>query len=153
MKSSDTAQIFFEDVRVPCKYLIGEEGMGFTYQMLQFQEERLWAVANGKLLILLGRVQDSQKTTKNFILIYDKILWWLIGQILDTEGFLCISWPKTKQKGISGKHCRGSVKLLFSLEPSNNKQQNEDAVLKMCGLQIEHKGYYIMEKITNLDLP
>ncbi|XP_074840828.1 putative acyl-CoA dehydrogenase 6 isoform X3 [Carettochelys insculpta] len=46
MRSSDTAQIFFEDVRVPSKYLIGEEGMGFTYQMLQFQEERLWAVAN-----------------------------------------------------------------------------------------------------------
>ncbi|XP_038653491.1 probable acyl-CoA dehydrogenase 6 [Scyliorhinus canicula] len=45
MRSSDTAQIFFEDVRVPRKYLIGEEGMGFTYQMLQFQEERLWAVA------------------------------------------------------------------------------------------------------------
>ncbi|GCB61358.1 hypothetical protein scyTo_0009322 [Scyliorhinus torazame] len=45
MRSSDTAQIFFEDVRVPRKYLIGEEGMGFTYQMLQFQEERLWSVA------------------------------------------------------------------------------------------------------------
>ncbi|XP_078394881.1 putative acyl-CoA dehydrogenase 6 [Cetorhinus maximus] len=45
MRSSDTAQIFFEDVRVPRKYLIGEEGMGFTYQMLQFQEERMWAVA------------------------------------------------------------------------------------------------------------
>lgn len=48
MRSSDTAQIFFEDVRVPSKYLIGEEGMGFVYQMLQFQEERLWAAANGK---------------------------------------------------------------------------------------------------------
>ncbi|KAM4689800.1 putative acyl-CoA dehydrogenase 6 [Discoglossus pictus] len=46
MKSSDTAQIFFEDVRVPAKYLIGEEGMGFTYQMLQFQEERMWGVAS-----------------------------------------------------------------------------------------------------------
>ncbi|XP_053122049.1 probable acyl-CoA dehydrogenase 6 [Hemicordylus capensis] len=46
MRSSDTAQIFFEDVRVPSKYIIGEEGMGFTYQMLQFQEERLWGVAN-----------------------------------------------------------------------------------------------------------
>ncbi|NXR88514.1 IVD dehydrogenase, partial [Hypocryptadius cinnamomeus] len=46
MRSSDTAQIFFEDVRVPCKNLIGEEGKGFTYQMLQFQEERLWGVAN-----------------------------------------------------------------------------------------------------------
>ncbi|KAG8548506.1 hypothetical protein GDO81_025170 [Engystomops pustulosus] len=48
MKSSDTAQIFFEDVRVPSKYLIGEEGMGFIYQMLQFQEERMWGVANGR---------------------------------------------------------------------------------------------------------
>ncbi|CAJ0947562.1 unnamed protein product [Ranitomeya imitator] len=46
MKSSDTAQIFFEDVRVPNKHLIGEEGMGFIYQMLQFQEERMWGVAN-----------------------------------------------------------------------------------------------------------
>ncbi|KAJ6666653.1 hypothetical protein lerEdw1_020377 [Lerista edwardsae] len=45
MRSSDTAQIFFEDVRIPSKYLIGEEGMGFTYQMLQFQEERMCGVA------------------------------------------------------------------------------------------------------------
>lgn len=46
MRSSDTAQIFFDDVRVPRRYLIGEEGRGFTYQMLQFQEERLWVAAN-----------------------------------------------------------------------------------------------------------
>ncbi|KAM8884805.1 putative acyl-CoA dehydrogenase 6 [Synchiropus picturatus] len=46
MWSSDTAEVFFDDVRVPCKNIIGQEGMGFTYQMLQFQEERLWAVAN-----------------------------------------------------------------------------------------------------------
>ncbi|KAK5855221.1 hypothetical protein PBY51_005346 [Eleginops maclovinus] len=46
MWSSDTAEVFFDDVRVPCKNIIGKEGMGFTYQMLQFQEERLWAVAN-----------------------------------------------------------------------------------------------------------
>ncbi|XP_026203578.1 acyl-CoA/acyl-ACP dehydrogenase [Anabas testudineus] len=46
MWSSDTAEVFFDDVRVPCKNVIGQEGLGFTYQMLQFQEERLWAVAN-----------------------------------------------------------------------------------------------------------
>ncbi|KAM4539428.1 putative acyl-CoA dehydrogenase 6 [Odontesthes bonariensis] len=46
MWSSDTAEVFFDDVRVPCKNIIGQEGLGFTYQMLQFQEERLWAVAN-----------------------------------------------------------------------------------------------------------
>ncbi|XP_076058770.1 putative acyl-CoA dehydrogenase 6 [Oratosquilla oratoria] len=45
MHSSDTGQIFFEDVRVPAKNIIGEEGMGFTYQMLQFQEERLAGAA------------------------------------------------------------------------------------------------------------
>jgi citronellyl-CoA dehydrogenase len=45
MRSSDTAQIFFEGVRVPQRHRIGEEGKGFTYQMLQFQEERLWSAA------------------------------------------------------------------------------------------------------------
>ena len=45
-RSSDTAQIFFEDVRVPQSHRIGEEGRGFAYQMEQFQEERLWAAAS-----------------------------------------------------------------------------------------------------------
>ena len=43
MRSSDTAQIFFDGVRVPQRYRIGEENMGFIYQMQQFQEERIWA--------------------------------------------------------------------------------------------------------------
>jgi citronellyl-CoA dehydrogenase len=45
MMASDTGIITFDDVRVPQRYRIGEEGMGFTYQMMQFQEERLWAAA------------------------------------------------------------------------------------------------------------
>lgn len=46
MHASDTGQIFFDDVRVPQRNRIGDEGAGFSYQMLQFQEERLWAAAN-----------------------------------------------------------------------------------------------------------
>jgi len=46
MQSSDTAELFFEDVRVPQSNRIGDENAGFTYQMLQFQEERLWAAAS-----------------------------------------------------------------------------------------------------------
>jgi citronellyl-CoA dehydrogenase len=46
MNASDTALIHFDGVRVPQKNRIGEEGKGFTYQMLQFQEERLWGAAN-----------------------------------------------------------------------------------------------------------
>jgi len=47
MRSSDTAQIFFDDVRVPQRYLIGREGDGFRMQMMQFQEERLCAAMLG----------------------------------------------------------------------------------------------------------
>lgn len=46
MWSSDTAQLFFDDVRVPQRYRIGDEGMGFTMQMQQFQEERIFAAAS-----------------------------------------------------------------------------------------------------------
>ncbi|MBE0691926.1 MAG: acyl-CoA dehydrogenase family protein [Aquamicrobium sp.] len=46
MNASDTAQIFFDDVRVPQANRIGEEGMGFVYQMEQFQYERLWGALN-----------------------------------------------------------------------------------------------------------
>ena len=46
MNSSDTAQLFFDNVRVPKRNVIGQEGLGFTFQMMQFQEERLWAAAS-----------------------------------------------------------------------------------------------------------
>ncbi len=46
MNASDTGLIYFDEVRVPQRHAIGEEGQGFVYQMLQFQEERLWAAAN-----------------------------------------------------------------------------------------------------------
>jgi citronellyl-CoA dehydrogenase len=47
MRASDTAMIFFDNVRVPRRNLIGQEGMGFMYQMLQFQEERIFGAASG----------------------------------------------------------------------------------------------------------
>ncbi|HRL66402.1 MAG TPA: acyl-CoA dehydrogenase family protein [Ottowia sp.] len=46
MNSSDTGLIYFDEVRVSQRYLIGQEGAGFVYQMQQFQEERLWAAAS-----------------------------------------------------------------------------------------------------------
>jgi citronellyl-CoA dehydrogenase len=45
MRSSDTAQVFLDDVRVPQSNRIGLEGYGFMYQMQQFQEERLFSAA------------------------------------------------------------------------------------------------------------
>lgn len=56
MNSSDTAQIFFDNVRVPRRNLIGTEGAGFMMQMIQFQEERLYGAANS--LKMLDKLID-----------------------------------------------------------------------------------------------
>ncbi|MBW1831664.1 MAG: acyl-CoA dehydrogenase family protein [Deltaproteobacteria bacterium] len=45
--SSDTAELFYEDVRIPKRYLLGEEGMGFVYLMQNFQSERLVGCVSG----------------------------------------------------------------------------------------------------------
>src|ERR1700728_1790859 len=41
--ASDTAELSFEDMRVPKRYLLGEENMGFMYLMQNFQSERVIA--------------------------------------------------------------------------------------------------------------
>ena len=64
MHSSDTALIHFDDVRVPQRHLIGQEGLGFMYQMLQFQEERLWGAANA-IKGLENAVRDTIEYTRS----------------------------------------------------------------------------------------
>ena len=41
--SSDTAELHFDEMRVPKGYLLGEENMGFMYLMQNFQSERIIA--------------------------------------------------------------------------------------------------------------
>jgi alkylation response protein AidB-like acyl-CoA dehydrogenase len=41
MKAQDTAELFFEDVKVPLHNLLGEEGQGFYYLMNKLPQERL----------------------------------------------------------------------------------------------------------------
>ena len=41
LKAQDTAELFFDSVRVPASNLVGEEGRGFVYLMEQLPQERL----------------------------------------------------------------------------------------------------------------
>lgn len=56
-RSSDTAELVFDEARVPVSHTIGEQGRGFQQQMSQFQSERLIAnyVAVGHMAHALER--------------------------------------------------------------------------------------------------
>ena len=58
MRSSDTAELFFDNVKIPAENLIGVEGEGFIQQMQQFQHERFSAIPTG----YIGAVDTINET-------------------------------------------------------------------------------------------
>ncbi len=58
MKGNDTCELFFEDVMVPKKNLLGEEGKGFVYMMTELARERL-VVALGAIGGAEGALEDT----------------------------------------------------------------------------------------------
>jgi acyl-CoA dehydrogenase len=64
--ASDTAELFFEDMRVPASALLGEEGKGFVYLMKELPRERLGCAmqgvesAQGALDITIDYVQERK---------------------------------------------------------------------------------------------
>jgi len=68
MHSQDTAELIFEDCRVPQSHLLGEEGMGFRILMKNLQQERL-VVCIGAITIaekILEVTLDYTRTRKVF---------------------------------------------------------------------------------------
>src|SRR3954470_337962 len=67
-RSSDTAELFFEDVRVPVSNTIGQVGRGFQQQMAQFVVERMFAAygAVGSCRRALERTRDYLKQREAF---------------------------------------------------------------------------------------
>ena len=51
LRTSDTAPVYFDDVRIPKRYRIGEEGAGFSIQMQQFQEERIFLSVSSLIIL------------------------------------------------------------------------------------------------------
>jgi citronellyl-CoA dehydrogenase len=63
MHSSDTAELHFEDVRVPKRNVVGEVGAGFMYQMMQFQEERMYSALSA-LTSLTRTIEETINYTR-----------------------------------------------------------------------------------------
>ncbi|MFA1710123.1 acyl-CoA dehydrogenase family protein [Peribacillus frigoritolerans] len=50
MHSQDTAELIFEDARVPVANLLGEEGKGFSYMMNKLQRERIISTLRSQVM-------------------------------------------------------------------------------------------------------
>ena len=51
LRTSDTAPVYFDNVRIPKRYRIGKEGDGFSMQMQQFQEERIFLSVSSLIIL------------------------------------------------------------------------------------------------------
>jgi acyl-CoA dehydrogenase len=60
--SSDTAEMFFDNVRVPVSQLVGKEGQGFFYIMESFQLERLVAA-----IMAIAACEDIVEETLKYL--------------------------------------------------------------------------------------
>ena len=97
LHASDTAQIFFDNVRVPVRHRIGEEGRGFTYQMEQFQEERLYAAAKATTMLetAIAITIDYVRERKSFgsaLIDMQTIQHKLAAMHSEVEALRAISW-------------------------------------------------------------
>lgn len=58
LKESDTCELFFDNVKVPKDNIIGKEGMGFKYMMMELPRERL-IVALQSLGSIEGAIEET----------------------------------------------------------------------------------------------
>jgi acyl-CoA dehydrogenase len=68
LHSQDTAELIFEDCRVPKENLIGEEGKGFLYLMEKLQQERLLVAIGAQTAseVMLQKTIDYVKSREAF---------------------------------------------------------------------------------------
>ncbi|MEV0245785.1 acyl-CoA dehydrogenase family protein [Nocardia sp. NPDC050712] len=64
LKSQDTAELFFDDVRVPVTNLLGEAGAGFGYAMNQLVHERL-IISEGAITTAEAALAETVRYTKD----------------------------------------------------------------------------------------
>jgi citronellyl-CoA dehydrogenase len=107
MHSSDTAQLFFDNVRVSRSNLIGQEGMGFMFQMLQFQEERLYGAAG--CLRSLDRLIDQtidytrQRQTFGKPILHNQVVHFRLAELrTEVEALRALTY-RAVESYISGK--------------------------------------------------
>ncbi|MCG6114425.1 MAG: acyl-CoA dehydrogenase family protein [Mesorhizobium sp.] len=136
MNSSDTAQLFFDDVRVPAGNIVGQEGMGFTMQMLQFQEERLYAAASSlkafDKLIDLTIDYTSQRQTFGKAVLDNQVVHFRLAELrTEVELLRALTWSAIEQY-IAGKDVT-RLASMAKLKVGRLGRELSDACLQFWG--------------------
>lgn len=134
--SSDTAEIHFDGVRVPVRNQIGEEGQGFRYQMMQFQEERLYA-ALGSIVgcersILETIEYTSQRRVFGKPLLDNQVIQFRLAELsTEVEALRALTWNAVDQH-VSGKDCT-KLASMAKLKAGRLTREVNDACLQYFG--------------------
>lgn len=109
MRSSDTAELHFENVVVPEEYLVGQEGAGFMYQMMQFQEERMY-LASSCLTMLERTVNETIEYTRHREafgkpILHNQVVHFRLAELMtEIEALRAMTW-KAIEIHVSGNDC------------------------------------------------
>lgn len=142
MRGSDTAMIFLDNVRVPQRNLIGQEGLGFMYQMMQFQEERLFGAASG-IDGLTNLIQETieytgQRQAFGQSILDNQYVHFRLAELrTEVEAVKALVY-QTTQEYMSGKHTPEHIAMLASmckLKIGRVSREVTDSLLQFWGGQ------------------
>ena len=142
MRASDTALIFLDNVRVPQRNLVGQEGMGFMYQMMQFQEERLFGAASS-IDGLFNAIQETvtytgQRQAFGGSILDNQYVHFRLAELRTEVEALKALIYQTTEEYLSGKHPPEHVAMLASmckLKGGRAAREVTDACLQFWGGQ------------------
>ena len=136
MHSSDTALLYFEDVRVPVRNLIGEEGRGFVYQMMQFQEERLYAALKSAVGCerMIEATIDYTRQRKAFgkSILDNQVVHFRLAELMtEVESLRALTW-KSIEIHVGGGDCTKFASMA-KLKGGRLQREVADACLQYWG--------------------
>ncbi len=136
MRSSDTAELQFEDVRVPQRYRVGEEGMGFIYQMQQFQEERMFGVLT-EITSCKRSIQETihytgQRMAFGQPILHNQAVHFRLAELLtEVEALSALTW-KAIEMHVGGQDCT-MLASMCKLKAGRLARECQDSCLQYWG--------------------
>lgn len=124
--TSDTAELFFADMRLPADALLGEEGKGFTYLMQELPRERL-----GCAVQAIGHAQGALDLTVDYVT-QRKAFGQSVGQFQNTRFKLAECLTELEL-------CRAMLEKHMSKYKQDKMTVTDAAMLKLAATEMQLK--------------